>query len=290
MPVSRQRTQTLDGLAWASLSESAVIARVAAMLVREHYAAHREYGEPTKKRFEEAIRQTVPPRGRAGPMLEPLMVEFRRQRVIYTKRLRAHNDWAAWQDWRSKRETRVNVTYASLFERSPHLGHRQNPYDWHQQEDHRKWNDEESARDKGDNCVLLIKHQGCVIAVLTSQGSKNEQRQIPSIKVKYLASGRVFTTHLREQVDNFGSLFKALGGYAVTGALAHGHRVDIDWPGRRFIIHDPETGEKFTAPWLIRRYTKTDDQWRYDTKDLVVIGRKVIGEGDDDEVDAELND
>lgn len=287
MPVNRQRTQTLDGLAWASLSESAVIARLAAQLVREHQQSHQSYGEPTKKRFEEAIRDTVPPRGRAGPMLQPLIEEFRRQRPIYIKRLAAHNAWAAWQSWRSDRSTRINVTYASLFGKATFLGPRSNPFSWHQHEEHQKWNLEEQSRDKGDNCVMLIKHQDCVIAVLASESTGSEQRNIPSIKVKYLASGRVFTTHLRQQVNDFGSLFTTLGGNPVTGALAHGHRVEIDWPGRRFIIHDPETGEKHTAPWLVRRYTKSSDPWRYDTKDIVVIGRKIVGENDGEAVDVE---
>jgi hypothetical protein len=268
MPGNRQRTETLDGLAWASISEEAVIARLANKLAKEHA----KFVSPTKKAMQEAISATVPPRGRCGPMLEPLQKEYERQSPIIWERRETQVEWDAWKTLVSTRHHRINHTYASIFGRAVNLPHRNNPYHWND-EKHRKWNEAEGHREKGDDCALLIKAQDCVIAVVVE--STDESNPGAHIKVKRLGSGYVYTTYLRVRCENFGSLFASLGGFPVTGALAHGEHVKIDWRGRKFIITDKD-GETRFAPWLAIKKTKTGpNHWDYKETPIQVMGRKV---------------
>lgn len=264
MPGNRQRTETLDGLAWASLSEQAVIARLANKMLRDRG----KHDRPTKTDFKQAISDTVPPRGRCGPMFDPLVAEYERQHPIYWERKETQAEWAGYQATITTRDYRVNKTYASIFAKGGvHLKHRNNPYHWND-EKHRKWNEAENARDKGEDCKLLIKHQGYIVAVA------HDVR--PVLRVKY-PSGRIFSTHLRTSVNHnsFGELFTSLGGRPVTGALAHGLRVEIDYPGRRFWIHQ-EDGTKTQAPWLGIKVKKTGpNDWDVRQQDITIVGRKV---------------
>jgi hypothetical protein len=278
---NRQRTQTLDGLAWASLTEKAVIARLANKLVKSTTSAY-GINEPYKTAFQMAIRETVPPRGRAGPMLEPLIKEYQRQAPIFMGRLRSRGEWEAWKTWVAERTTRIDHAYATVFGRARFHDRRDNPYDWSRQRtEYEKWHQAEETRDNGDKCVMLVKDQDCVIALLMRESKGNGPFFVrhPHIRVKCLGSGRVFTTYLRSEVWDMGQLLAALGGHPVLGALAHGHRVDVDWRGRRFVIHDPVSGETHEAPWLIRRFGKPDpaQPWAEHAQLLSVIGRKVVG-------------
>jgi hypothetical protein len=260
------KVELLDSLAWALLSESAVLGRLANMLVREH----NHYSYPTQKTFTEAIRATKPPRGRAGPMLELLEKEFRRQKPIVHKRLMAHAEWDHHLKISALRSFRINAAYASVFKQAVFIGSRSNPLPYSAAwEERKKWDDEETNRPKGDNCLLLILHQGCIVAVLGS--TDNNHR--PQIRVRQFGTDQTCTTFLRSTVINFGDLLSALGGEAVTGALAHGHRVEINYPDREFLIHR-EDGSTFTAPWLAVSYTPSEKAWQADdANDIVVTGR-----------------
>lgn len=259
----------LDALAWAGFTEQAVIAKLANKLVREHD----EWGYPTKKTFENAIRNTSPKRGRAGPMLPLLEEEFKRQRPIYWQRKRDHDEWDSYLKLLSDRGYRLNAAYASRFGRAIHLGHRNCPLPYHAPHEVRqKWQDAEQKRDKGDECKGLIIHQGCTVALVTTTHENGR----PQIRVRY-PSGKTFTTYLRDRCEDFGSLFTSLGGRPVTGALAHGHRVDIDYRGRRFVIHHP-SGETVEAPWLARKFVETTGGFREEVTDIVIVGRRIEGE------------
>ncbi len=77
----------------------------------------------------------------------------------------------------------------------------------------------------------------------------------------------------------------------MTGALAHGRRVEIDYPGRRFWIHEDD-GTKTVAPWLGTKVEKTGPQdWDVRQRDITIIGRKVTfddgSDGSEDEDDGE---
>ena len=274
MAGNRQRTETMDGLAWASLSETATIARVANMLVK----AHSKYSYPTKKEFQKAISDTVPPRGRCGPMLEPLEAEYKRQRDIHWDRKEKAKAWAEYQADIAKRDTRINLAYAGVFGRPVHWGVKHNPYQWEDREKRQKWDQEERDRPKGDDCHLLVIGEGCIAAVLWSvtpdKPDSNEVNK-PQIKVRYLPSGRTFTTLIRNRPGDFGELFASLGGRPVLGALAHGKRVEVDWKGRRFLIHESD-GETHEAPWCARKYIQTKDSWRQEEVDIEVKGRKAV--------------
>jgi hypothetical protein len=276
MAGNRQRTETMDGLAWASLSETATIARVASLMVRKH----NKHDYPTKKEFQKAISDTVPPRGRCGPMLEPLETEYKRQRAIYWDRQEKKKAWDEYLATIAKRETRINLAYAGAYGRPVHWGVRHNPYAWEDREKRHKWDLEEKERHKGDDCRLLVIGDGCIVAVLwsvTPDKADSDEVNKPQIKVKYLPSGRVFTTLIRDRPDDFGELFSSLGGYAVTGALAHSKHVEIDWKGRRFTVHEKD-GSTHDVPWQARKYVGTEDTWRQKEVDIEVMGRKTLGE------------
>jgi hypothetical protein len=261
-----KKIDMLDALAWASLSEPATIARLTNLLVRDCS----EHSYPTQKTFIEAIRSTSPPRGRAGPMLKLVETEFARQRPIFWKRKHEQDNWAAYLAEIQTRKYRINAAYAGVHQRPVYTGRRNNPLPYSAPyEERQKWENDENKRDKGDECHSIIIHQSCIVSLMASNNESNK----PHLKVRYIGSGRTLTTFLRDRVSDFGNLWTTLGGRPVLGALAHGKRVEIDYPGRRFIIHHDD-GETHTAPWLAVRYEKTDGGWREDEKPIVVIGRK----------------
>jgi hypothetical protein len=274
------KVELLDSLAWATLSEVATIARLSNKLVRENS----EHNYPTQKTFIEAIRSTSPPRGRAGPMLELVELEYKRQRPIYWERKHAHDEWELYLSTIRKRAYRINAAYAGVHGR-PIYGeprHRDHAYHMASYEERQKINEEERQRDKGDSCVSIIIHQSCIVSIIKSvNGAEKSQ-----LRVRYIESGRTFTTFLRGVVETFGALLSTLGGRPVLGALAHGKRVDIDYPGRRFTIH-ADDGSTHTAPWCALRYEKTEDAWREKEVKITVIGRQTDDSANSDDTDVE---
>lgn len=257
------KVETLDALAWASLSEVATLARLANRLVKETD----EYGYPTLTKFKEAISSTRPPRGRAGPMLELLQAEYKYQKDIIWKRKHAHDEWAQHQKNIANREYRIQACYASAFGQAVHTGHRHNPLPWNQWEARRAWDDAECKRPKGDDCLVIFIQQDYTVALLASVNDL----QAPQIRVRRRGYRYTVATLLREPAYNIGDLLVTLGGKAVTGALAHGRRVEIDYAGRKFTIHD-EDGNTHEAPWHILEAREDDDYH------VVVIGRKILSQ------------
>jgi len=269
------KVDTLDALAWATLTEVATIARLSNKLVRDNS----EHGYPAQKTFIEAIRSTSPPRGRAGPLLELVELEFKRQRPIYWKRRHAHIEWERYLSTIRTRSYRINAAYASVHGR-PIYGeprHKDHAYHLLSYEERSKVDEAERQRDKGDSCTSIIIHQSCVVSLIKSVNGAAK----PQLKVRYIESGRTFTTFLRSDVGGFGGLLSNLGGRPVLGALAHGKRVEIDYPGRRFTIH-ADDGSTHTAPWRALSYEKTEDAWREKEIKITVIGRQADDSGSDD--------
>jgi hypothetical protein len=264
------KVETLDALAWATLTEESTLAKLANALVKEHS----RYSFPTQSKFVESIRSTKPPRGRAGPMLELLQTEYKRQHPIIWKRAENKAAWEAHLQNIANRSYRIQAAYASVFGKAIHIGYRHNPIPWQAPYDERHaWDEAEAKRPKGDSCNLLFLHQDCIVAVIA--GENNDSRQ--QLKVRRRGSGYTTTTYLRTHPDDIGQLLVSLGGVAVTGALAHGQRVEIDYPGRKFIIHHAD-GDTHTAPWHIHNIKKGKspafDKWT----EAIVMGRETISE------------
>jgi len=268
------KVETLDALAWATLSESATLAKLANALVKEHG----EYSYPTQTKFKEAISSTKPPRGRTGPMLELLQTEYKRQKPIIWSRAKSAALWKEHLDNIANRKFRIQAAYAGVFGTAIFFGHRHNPIPWQAPyEEREKWDKAEQARPKGDDCTLIFLHQDCVVSVVTGENNDGRMR----LKVRRRDSGYTTTTFLRTQPDDIGQLLVSLGEVAVTGALAHGRRVEVDYPGRKFIIHG-EDGATHYAPWHIRSYEKGGRHTS--PKDAVVTGRTTISEDSDEEM------
>ena len=78
-----QKANVLDALAWAGVSESARVARIAAKLVRE---LHQYKDEHTKTRIKDAVKATSPPYGRGKYIIAAVDAEYQRQLPIYKER------------------------------------------------------------------------------------------------------------------------------------------------------------------------------------------------------------
>jgi len=228
------RDKILDGLAWASLSEPARVARISASLVKElglHIKAH------TKTRVKEAVRNTSPPYCRAKFIVEAVETEYPRQLPIHRGRQERHRAWDDYLTHMTKRSTRLNNAYAAAFSRTPYMPTRRYPGDYGNWDERNTWDDAERARDHGDECVAIT-HQGSHVVALVSSESGNTKWHIAT----RLKSGPIVRTYLRCNLrhGNPRSLAVAaisLGGPKVKAALARNKKVVTDWIGRKTYIH-----------------------------------------------------
>lgn len=263
----------LDALAWAGISETARIARIANKLVR---GTNRYNSTVTKTAISEAVRETIPPYGRGKAICEGVAKEIERQRPIYSKR---HDDQEAWERYLShmaEMSVRINNAYASRFGRptySPatsYHGHpNAQPYGgasyWEASQAHQ---DAEEKRDKGDSCVaFLIYQEVYAVALLRSANNLHGNN---FIAVRSRLGGEPVYTELRETCSHFVEAVVSLGGPKVRSALAQGLQVCTDWVGRRSTITHRD-GKTETLPWLSMRHIKTS-QYGWDKEYTVVLG------------------
>lgn len=258
-----RREKILDGLAWASLSEPARIARIAAQLVRENVGSYAP--KLTKSRVKEVIRDTSPPYGRGKAIFESLWGddgtdgEIGRQLAIYQDRKERHDAWSKHQKHISKRSTRVNRAYAYAFGRPQYSPRRHWNGAWNDYDARRAFEEVEDKRDVGDQCIALIHLDDHVVALVSSE---NEGE---SWHIAVRTNGAIIRTYLRCNLSgprtwpkNFAEAAVSLGGPKVKAALALGKKVVTDWAGRRTFIHhegqDHHHAHVEELPWRIVIY------------------------------------
>jgi hypothetical protein len=265
----------LDALAWAGISETARIARIANKLTR---GTNRYCTTVTKTAIAEAVRVTIPPYGRGKAICEGVAKEIERQHPIYAKRHDAQEAWERYLAHMAEMSVRINNAYASRFGRptfSPatsYQGHpNEQPYGggsyWEASQAHQE---AESKRDKGDSCVAFLIYQE-VYAVALLRSANN----LPGsnyVAVRNRLSGEAVYTALRVSCEHFVDAVLSLGGPKVRSALAQGLQVCTDWVGRRSVITHRE-GKTETLPWLSERHTQTS-QWHTDTEPTVLLGEE----------------
>jgi hypothetical protein len=280
----------LDGLAWASLSEQARVARISAQLVRKAP----EYGSKHTKTFiKETVRKTCPPRGRGKYVFEAVLLEYERQRKIYGARQKAHADWKAWQHKQATRETRLNNAYAYAFHRPRYQPRMSYPGGWGEHEARRKWEKEESARDTGDKCIGLTHFDGHVVALVESEQG-HTHRHVATIN----KDGEVTRTYLHSEgygyAPNLVAAAMSLGGPKVRSALSIGKKVITDWTNRRTFVHHegqdhvhPHVEE---IPWRAVVYREEDTAYgkSYEPHPVIIRGEEI--HLDDGVTDPEWND
>lgn len=227
-----QKANVLDALAWAGVSESARVARIAAKLVREldHYK-----DEHTKTRIKDAVKVTSPPYGRGKYIIAAVDTEYQRQLPIYKERKARHDAWAEYQKHMAKRSTRVNNAYASAFDRPRY--HPRQSFDgpWGDYNGRQAFDESERARDVGDNCVGITHQGNHVVALVRSENSTSQEHIATRLK-----RGVITRTYLRSVYrtkQNLVDALVSLGGPRVKAALAIGKQVETDWVGRRSFIH-----------------------------------------------------
>ena len=225
-----QKANVLDALAWAGISESARVAKIAAGLVRElpDYQA-----EHTKIRVKDAVKATSPPYGRGKYIIAAVDVEYQRQLPIYKERKDKHDAWDKYQKHIVKRPTRINSAYATAFDR-PQFNALQANYPCRQPS-----NKEKGVRDVGDRCLALTHQGNHVVALLTSKNGQDGFHVATRLK-----RGNITRTYLRgvggdcgQGPQNLIDALVSLGGPRVKAALAIGKQVETDWVGRRSFIH-----------------------------------------------------
>jgi|3_EtaG_2_1085321.scaffolds.fasta_scaffold00329_24 hypothetical protein len=228
-----QKANVLDALAWAGVSESARVARIAAKLVRE---LHQYKDEHTKTRIKDAVRATSPPYGRGKYIIAAVDAEYQRQLPIYKERKAKHDAWAEYQKHIVKRSTRVNNAYAAAFDRPQYHPKQRWGGSWGDYDGRQAFDEVEGARDFGDRCLALTHQGNHVVALLTSKNGQDGFHIATRLK-----RGTVTRTYLRGNDDqgpqNLIDALVSLGGPQVKAALAIGKQVETDWVGRRSFIH-----------------------------------------------------
>jgi len=277
------RDNILDGLAWASLSEKARVARISAKLVRDLGSWSDKH---TKTDVKAAVKATAPPYGRGKYVIAAVELEYRRQLPIYRKRQKAQDDWKAYLDKAAKRGTRVNNAYAFAFNRPPHLPTQDFDKPWSSDtyDERTAWNTVEAARDKGDTCVGLT-HQDSHVVALVEQENGSTRWHIAT----RLHKGPIVRTYLRGSSNrytnskmNLAEAAVSLGGPKVKAALAKGKRVETDWIGRRTLIH--HEGQDFVhahveeLPWRTTTFVETANTYNPATTYLKPVASQTLGE------------
>lgn len=260
-----QRANILDGLAWASLTEQARVARVSAQLVRECGQYNRDH---TKTRVKDAVRNTSPPYGRAKFIVEAVEAEYRRQLPIYQERQERHNAWRQYQEDTAKRATRLNNAYAAAFGRPRYFPRQQYVSPWSQKiysesyyEAQEAFAKSEQARDVGDECIAITHQNGYVVALVESENGTTRFHIATRLK-----HGPIVRTYLRtgaynNQAQNLVAAAVSLGGTKAKAAFAKGKQVDTDWVGRRTFIHHDGRDHVYAhveeIPWRVVVYEVT---------------------------------
>jgi len=277
------RDNILDGLAWASLSEAARVARVAALLVRSLGPWSDQH---TKTDVKTAVKATAPPYGRGKYIIEAVEREYRRQLPIYRGRKKAQDAYAAYLDKSSKRGTRVNNAYAAAFGRPQYLAQQQfdKPWSGDTYDERNDWNTAESLRDKGDTCVGLTHQDSHVVALV--EGENGSTRWHIATR---LHNGPIVRTYLRCNSNRFSvekmNLVEAaisLGGPKTKAALAKGKRVETDWIGRRTLIH--HEGQDFIhvhveeLPWRTAIFVERPNTYNPATTYKTPVAALTLGE------------
>jgi hypothetical protein len=251
------RDKILDGLAWASLSEPARVARISIALVKELGTYTREH---TKTRVKEAVRNTSPPYGRAKFVVEAVEKEYRRQLPIHRERQERHKAWKDYLTHMAKRSTRLNNAYAASFSRPPYMASRSYPGEYSDWDARRDWEEAERARDKGDECTGMTHQDGYVVALVSSESGATKWHIATRLK-----SGPIVKTYLRANLtsggpQNLAEAAVSLGGPKVKAALARGKKVVTDWIGRKTYIHhegqDHHAHGVETLNWRIVTYVE----------------------------------
>ena len=270
------RDHILDGLAWATLTEDARVAKLAAKLARQRYDQY-NHDQHTKTHVREVVRQSSPPYGRAKYIFEALWGPGKdgdtgaMEKVwnVHLERRTKQDEFATWQEWQAEISTRLNAAYAAVFERPVYEPSRKCPIKWdwsmgrecEAYERHTEWNIQERDRDKGDMCVALT-HQGDHVVCLVSTVNMDS---CPHVAVRG-PGGTEVRTHLRDEVSDWGDAVVSLGGPHILSALAKGKRIETDWVGRRFFIHhdgsDHMPRSVQELPWLTARFEANSRGWR----------------------------
>jgi len=277
----------LDALAWAGISEQARIARIANKLARE---LHTPNAQHSKAKVKTAVRDTAPPYGRGKIITNAVEIEYRRQLPISLERRNREAAELRYKNHITKKATRINNAYAAAFDR-PIYQPRQyytrigELINWSRDNELRREFDEiESKRDKGDECLALTCQGNHTIALLKSSNN-NPNLHIAS----RLKQGVITRTYLRAnkyEIKNFVEALISLGGSKVKAALSRGNKVVTDWVGRKSFIHHDAINNRGPRleelPWRC-----LEDK---SMKPVLIHGEKVIDETDPGHSYKEWND
>jgi hypothetical protein len=274
------REMILDGLAWAGVSEPVRVAKISAMLVREEADS---YGKLTKTRIKEAVRNTSPPYGRGKAICEQVTKEVERQRVIYTRRQDAQNEFRNFKSFRAQLDTRLNYAYAHAFGRPPYKPYSSYPGPWSDPYERRQeWDEKERVRDKGDECLAITHWQEHVVCLVN--GCNDDRRQHIATRLRH---GKIVRTYLRDESEDLVQAAISLGGPKVRSAYALGIRVTTDWVGRTTTVHYTDRKE-VTLPWQAARYEERTNSHGYEhvyEVPVLINGQDML---DDEREDEEL--
>lgn len=252
------RDKILDGLAWAGISEAARVAKIAAILVKE------QLGTYTKTRIKDAVKDTSPPYGRGKAICEQVTVELERQLKIHNPRREARIDFTAWLAHRAKPATRLNDAYAFRFDRPTY-----DPYHFYPGSYTDDWNirqaydETETGRDKGDECIAITHWQEHVVALVETINGDTKWH----IATR-LHTGDIVRTYLRSCPTDLAQVAISLGGPKVKAAYARGIRVTTDWVARKTTVHYTDRRE-IVLPWRSVRWETRNNNGHYDYEHTV---------------------